>query len=311
MDVHDIRTIIRRILFTVTALSVIVGTGIAYGELELRAHRLGDQYARALMVAVDRLDAYTASAIDPLLDQLPPGAFHAESQPSFAAQQVFRTSAGHGQGFEYRTPMLNPTAPSDRASPFEVQLINEFTEHRDLTELTGLTDTPHERLYYLARPIRVGSAACLRCHGTPADAPPAMLAKYGSANGFGWKLGEVVGIQILTVPVTTQFSAVLWLIVLAAGCVLLAFAICYVTLATSLNTSVIRPLQALAAAAESASIAAGKSVQVAPAAATELRQLAAAIERLRVSLAKTMARLSEVEQRQAAVDERADTETRT
>lgn len=300
MDVHGIRSIIRRILFTVTVVSVVAGTGIAYGELQMRARSLADQYARALMASVDRLDAYTATDLAPLIGQLPSALFHAETQPSYVAQTVFRTSGGHGEGFEYRTPMLNPTAPSDRASPFEVQLTMEFREHADLAELTGLTDTPHERLYYLARPIRVDSDTCLRCHGAPADAPAAMLARYGSANGFGWKRGEVVGIQIMTVPVTTQFGLVVKLIVLAAGCLLLAFAICYVALATSLNAAVIRPLQALAQAAESASIAAAKPVHAAPTSARELRMLAAAIERLRRSLNKTMARLTELEQKQAA-----------
>ena len=38
------------------------------------------------------------------------------------------------------------------------------------------------------------------CHSTAAAAPGTMRAKYGDANGFGWKLHEVVGGQIISVP---------------------------------------------------------------------------------------------------------------
>ena len=52
----------------------------------------------------------------------------------------------------------------------------------------------------LSRPIRVTDQSCLACHSTPAAAPPTMVDLYGTANGFGWKLGETVGAQIVSVP---------------------------------------------------------------------------------------------------------------
>ena len=51
----------------------------------------------------------------------------------------------------------------------------------------------------LARPL-VNKPACLECHDTAADAPASMVALYGSQNGFGWKPGEVIGAQIVSVP---------------------------------------------------------------------------------------------------------------
>lgn len=40
------------------------------------------------------------------------------------------------------------------------------------------------------------------CHSTPANAPQTMIDSYGNANGFGWKLNEVVGAQIVSVPMS-------------------------------------------------------------------------------------------------------------
>ena len=54
---------------------------------------------------------------------------------------------------------------------------------------------------YLATPIEANQQ-CLECHSRPAVAPPAMLASYGSDNGFGWKPGSIVAAQIVSVPMS-------------------------------------------------------------------------------------------------------------
>jgi hypothetical protein len=46
----------------------------------------------------------------------------------------------------------------------------------------------------------VSKASCLECHSTPDKAPPEMIKKYGNANGFGWKLDEIIGAQVVSVP---------------------------------------------------------------------------------------------------------------
>src|SRR3546814_4526871 len=40
------------------------------------------------------------------------------------------------------------------------------------------------------------------CHSTPANAPESMIQLYGSANGFGWNLGETIGAQVVSVPMS-------------------------------------------------------------------------------------------------------------
>ena len=66
--------------------------------------------------------------------------------------------------------------------------------------------TGNQPLFYLARPIRITDAQCLACHDRADRAPAAMLDKYGRGNGFGWRLGETVAVQLLTVPVSQQFN---------------------------------------------------------------------------------------------------------
>ena len=40
---------------------------------------------------------------------------------------------------------------------------------------------------------------CLACHNTPEKAPKSLVAKYGD-HGFGWQSNEIIGAQIVSVP---------------------------------------------------------------------------------------------------------------
>ena len=52
----------------------------------------------------------------------------------------------------------------------------------------------------VAQPMRIGNSACLDCHSTPDRAPREMTAMYTSGGGYNWQLNEIVGAQIVTVP---------------------------------------------------------------------------------------------------------------
>src|SRR5207253_8944092 len=73
----------------------------------------------------------------------------------------------------------------------------------------------------LARPLNAGSKACLGCNSTPEKAPATMVALYGSQNGFGWKQGEIVGAQVvsipLAVPLARAYQALFWFLLALAG----------------------------------------------------------------------------------------------
>ncbi|MEY3252151.1 MAG: hypothetical protein RL227_1124 [Pseudomonadota bacterium] len=52
----------------------------------------------------------------------------------------------------------------------------------------------------MARPLRFTNPACLQCHSSVEAAPKTMIEKHGTANGFGWQPNEVVGTQVVSVP---------------------------------------------------------------------------------------------------------------
>ena len=102
--------------------------------------------------------------------------------------------------YSYKEATLNPTNPRDRAVDWEADIIQEFRNNFKTDHITLVRDTPDGATLYYARPIRIQSESCLTCHGIVGDAPKSMVDLYGIANGFGWKMKEVVGSQVVSVP---------------------------------------------------------------------------------------------------------------
>ena len=65
----------------------------------------------------------------------------------------------------------------------------------------------------------MNNVSCLECHSTADKAPVEMIKLYGSANGFGWKMNDIIGAQIVSVPMAVPVllaenvfrTLVLWL----------------------------------------------------------------------------------------------------
>src|SRR3954470_5574956 len=212
MQKVDIQSLVQRILLSVFALALVAGIGGFYLLLRNAALTQAEKDARILLSSALAMRDFTSSALVPKLSMLPDTEFHPEAVPAHVAQVVFRTVSGKTGAYSYRELALNPTNPADRAAPFEVGLIRQFTQDAQATELKGTVESENGKLFYLARPVRITDPQCLTCHSTPDRAPAAMIAKYGGANGFGWQLGETVGVQLLTVPVSEQLRGTLELV---------------------------------------------------------------------------------------------------
>lgn len=288
--VPGVRGLIRRNLIAVFLVALIGGAGGFY--VLLRAQALGEAKARAeiLLSSATGVRTYTDTHILPLATGAAGGVFHEETVPSFAAQTVFHTVSAGNSAYAYREAALNPTSTADRASPFDVALIQRFRAEPTLKEISGFRADGAERQFYLARPIRIDDPQCLACHDIPARAPASMLAKYGSSNGFGWQLHEIVGVQTLSVPVAQQFAGMLRLVGLLAAGLLAVFVVAYFALAISLDALLVEPLRDLAAAAEGAGR--GDPTPLPVGGVAELRTLSTAITRLGISLRKALERLA-------------------
>jgi hypothetical protein len=164
------------------------------------------QRARIMMEAAAGIRTYTSNEIAPLLTaQTGDDNFHAQTVPAYAATKNFAALATKFRDYAYREAALNPMNPANRAVDWEADIINNFRRNPSWDELITERETETGRVLNLSHPI-VSGGNCLACHGTVERAPRSMVSTYGTQNGFGWKLNEIVGAQIVSVPMVVALE---------------------------------------------------------------------------------------------------------
>lgn len=164
------------------------------------------EHARLTMEKAVAVRSYTIEQIAPLLGTQMKYEFLPQTVPAYSATEVLAKLAKVYPDYTYKEATLNPTNPRDRAVDWEADIVGRFRNQPDQKELVGERDTPLGRALYIARPLRITNAACLACHDTAAAAPKTLVDKYGPNNGFGWKLNEVIGAQVVSVPMAVPLA---------------------------------------------------------------------------------------------------------
>jgi HAMP domain-containing protein len=245
------------VFIAVFLLGLLVTGVVTRSLLDRQATEETLQRARFLLEKAMAVRAYTATQIAPLLETQMKYAFLPQSVPAFSATEVLGKLQKTDADYSYKEAVLNPTNPRDRAVEWEADVIGEFKKSPESKEFVGQRDTPTGRALYIAWPIRITDGACLSCHSTTDAAPKTLVDKYGPANGFGWQLNEVIGAQMVSVPMAVPMarSQQAW------AAVMTLFGAVFVVTGVALNlvlwTMVIRPVKQMASLAERISL--GKS----------------------------------------------------
>lgn len=279
-------------LVVVFALAAL-GIGMASRSL-LRENATRQVLAEAglMMDSAFAIRGYTTSEIVPLLGEQMNAQFLPQSVPSYAATQNFLKLHEQHPDYAYKEATLNPTNPRDRATDWEADIVQKFRNDAQVHEVTGERETPLGPSLYLARPIRV-VARCLVCHSLPTAAPATLLARYGENNGFGWQLDEVVGAQIVSVPLASASAAAdrvfVGLMTALAVMFIAAFAVVNVTL----YLLVVRPMRRMVQTADQVSLGDLSAAEFPATGVTEIAALGASFNRMRKSLDKAMRMLGD------------------
>ncbi|WP_376089010.1 DUF3365 domain-containing protein [Roseomonas sp. CCTCC AB2023176] len=281
-----------RVKFNLVMLAaLLVGLGVAAyfakDAAEETARAGVRQEATLLMQQAIAVRGYTAGEITPLLAEQSAARFLPHTIPSFAAQTVLRGMQRDFPEYAYKEAALNATNPADRATDWEADIINAFRRDAAQRDYVGERETPHGPVLTYARPIRIADPGCLTCHSTPAAAPASMVELYGTANGFGWNLNEVIGAQLVTVPMSVALTRARDQL----GDLLTGLGITFVGMLLLLNLllhyAVILPVQRMTASAERAAAGELEGPEL-PAGRDELGSLARSFNLMRRSLVKAM-----------------------
>ena len=277
------------ILGLVFAAGLAVSALVSFRFLEDNARDDVVRQARLMMEAMSSVRQYTGVQLQPLLarQQEKESDFIPQTVPAFAATENFNYLRHHYPDYAYKEAALNPTNLRDRAADWEADVINSFRAGSTLRELVGERDTPTGRSLFYARAI-AADAPCLTCHSTPSAAPPAVIKSYGPDHGFGWQPNEIIGAQIVSVPMAVPEAmarASFRTLVTSLAIVLVAS---LALLDLVLILAVVRPLRKLSAMADQISVGQMDIPELPVTGKDEIAVLAGSFNRMRRSLEKAL-----------------------
>ena len=276
------------IFVLVMAVGVAVSGWISRGLLQQQALEEVVGGARLMMEQASAVRAYTSGQVNPLLQEQMKVEFLPQSVPSYSATEVLATVRSKHPEYTYKEATLNPTNPRDRAAGWEVDIVNAFRNDAELKELVGQRDTPTGRSLYVSRPLRITNGACLQCHSSVEAAPKTLVDKYGPANGFGWQMNEVVGAQVMSVPMSLPLrradDAFRWFI----GSLVGVFVVVGVVLNLMIWLVVVRPVTRLSELADKVSQGDLEAAEFDTRSKDEIGTLAASFSRMRTSVVQAM-----------------------
>ena len=244
------------VLGLATLSGVVLASLFTHRFLEANARQEVLDSARIMLQSAIAVRGYTIGEIRPLLALQQKRQFLPQTVPAYAAHRYVDQLQQKYPEYSYREATLNPTNPVDRAVDWEADIIHWFRDHDAETELLGVRDTPTGPSMYLARPIKISDGKCLACHSTPSSAPQTMIDTYGTANGFGWKLNEIVGAQVVTVPMSVPLERARETFTVVIGVLAAIFVLVAVLLNVMLHFVVIKPIRHMANRANEVSMGA-------------------------------------------------------
>ncbi len=270
-------------------LAALAGSAVAARQmLQDNARAEVVREARLMLEAASAVRSYTIDHVRPHLVQQMAEVFLPPTVPAFAATEAINNLRRHYGDYSYKEATLNPTNPRNRTVGWEADVVQQFRQYPDRGEIIAERQAAAGRSLFIARPIQVTHAACLQCHSTPAAAPASLLRLYGDANGFGWKQGEIVGAQIVSVPMDVPLAHAERTFTVFLAVLGVVFLLTFLALNLLLGALILRPVRRMSLAADRVSTGDFAEPEFAERGSDELAVLRSSFNRMRRSLEKAM-----------------------
>jgi HAMP domain-containing protein len=281
------------VLLSVFLVGLLIAGFVSHSMLHGNARDEVIKHADLMMSAALAIRGYTIREIKPLLVAQLDREFLPQTVPSYAATNNFHTLHKNNPEYMYKEATLNPTNPRDKAMDWESDIIWQFRNDAKLKQIVGERETPTGPSLYLARPIQITNEGCLACHSTVDRAPATMIELYGTANGFGWKRNEIVGSQIVSVPLSVPVAKANRAFVTFMASLVAIFAALFALINLMLRRMILRPVNAMAEIADKVSKGKLDVPEFDTRGEDEISALSQSFNRMRVSLEKAMKMLGD------------------
>lgn len=286
----SIRKRILVILATVYVISLVIAVSGGYYILRQDTIREAKDKTKLFAVTMSGAQQYLATQIRPKALQMLPDAYFPEATVGILMlTQVARTIEQNYPGYIFRIASDNPLNPDNMTDAFEDKVIAGFI-NGDFENWEGFVERNGETFYSISTPLSAGQN-CIWCHDTPEVAHPDMVAQYGTRSGYGYELGQIVGGRFIYVPMDIALAEARKKLAFFSGGFSLFFLIALVVIDRTIRKSVVKPIENIVEVATD--ISRGKMERDFEIKTNdEIRALADAFNRMKVSLAKAMDILS-------------------
>jgi len=251
--------------------------------------------AELIMQEALAVRSYTVNEVRPLLNQANDGKFHPQTVPAYSATQTANLVRQSRPNYSYKEAVFNPTNPRDKATPAEEEIINQFIANPALGKLVGSQQVNGVKSLYISYPIRITNPKCLACHSTPQNAPAAMRAIYGDKGGFGWRLNEVVGTQMVVVPYTLPAELARKTFVSFIVSMAVIFLILFLVINIVIRRLVLKPVSQIIRMADETSKGNLRSTEIKVTGKDEIAEMLHAFNRMRRSMIKLVQMLKKMQ----------------
>ena len=255
-----IETKVNLTLIIIFIFGILINGVLLSNVLEQKTQKEINSKAITLMEVNNSVRQYTDKRLQPLLIQKMeenPNVFIPEAISSFSVKEIFKNFRSNPEyaDYFYKDATLNPTNLRDKADDFETEIINRFRfSESNKTSLSGYRTISGTKLYYTAKPFSINNKSCLRCHSTPEKAPKSQVAIYGTEHGFGWKLNEILGIQIIYISAEQIIEYVHRSFVIIIGIITMIFAAMVITINIFLKRAILKRIKKIARVVNQVSI---------------------------------------------------------
>jgi HAMP domain-containing protein len=284
----SIRRRFNLVLLLLYLLAVVIVTPAIYYVTERQVYGQAEKELSMLVDMVASIQGYVAKDLRPYFIEhdlfYSPG-FSGIVATSLVAEQFKQRQPS----FYIKNASDNPLNRNNLPNLLEEELLAEFRADRASTKLTrtGMIDG---RSMLVSASAKISKPGCMRCHGSVASAPEQIVEQFGTESGYNYKLGDVVGVSLVGVPLGDVRTLAVQRSLIMIGLLTLLFAIAFVTIDLLVRRALLTPIVDIAETAHA--VRQGdmeRSIRIER--NDEIGDLARSIELLRRSFVQAMKRL--------------------
>ncbi|HFC92361.1 MAG TPA: DUF3365 domain-containing protein [Leucothrix mucor] len=285
---QSLRKQFNSVLISLYLLSLLITLPLVYYTTSKEVYNNANNELSIVVDMVQSVRTYIRKDVRPEL--LKQKVLHA---PAVSSTVATRHVAGHFRKLQpkyyIKTASDNPLNLDNRPLPLEQEILEYFRKNRDQKVITREGEIQGLRYLVSSRPS-ISKPNCNLCHATPETAPEAIVKVYGKDSGYGYKIGDVVGVSVVGVPLNDITVVAVKRGLMLIGLLTFLFTLVMVIINLLVKKKILNPLEELNNASQAMSRGA-LDRPIEQHNNDEIGELAHSIELMRRSLKEVMGRL--------------------